>query len=145
MVVVCFCTWEDKLSARLSMKVKWSSSVMSDSLPPPWTIAYQALPSMGFFRQGYWSGLSFPSPGIFPTQGLNPGLPHCRQMLYHLSHQGSPLSRKHWSKRKKGLSFGRCMQEKLHKDKCSVCLLFFFSSPTHSFFFFFWRVESWDK
>ena len=28
--------------------------------------------------------------GIFPTQGLNPGLPHCRQVLYHLSHQGSP-------------------------------------------------------
>ena len=25
---------------------------------------------------------------IFPTQGLNPGLPHCRQTLYHLSHQG---------------------------------------------------------
>ena len=28
--------------------------------------------------------------GIFPTQGLNPGLPHCGQTLYHLSHQGSP-------------------------------------------------------
>ena len=28
--------------------------------------------------------------GIFPTQGLNPGLPHCRQILHHLSHQGSP-------------------------------------------------------
>ena len=28
--------------------------------------------------------------GIFPTQGLNPGLPHCRQIFYHLSHQGSP-------------------------------------------------------
>ena len=27
--------------------------------------------------------------GIFPTQGLNPSFPHCRQMLYHLSHQGS--------------------------------------------------------
>ena len=26
---------------------------------------------------------------IFPTQGLNPGLPHCRQILYHLSHQGN--------------------------------------------------------
>ena len=26
--------------------------------------------------------------GIFPTQGSNPGLPHCRQILYHLSHQG---------------------------------------------------------
>ena len=29
--------------------------------------------------------------GIFPTQGLNPGLPHCRWILYHLSHQGSPV------------------------------------------------------
>ena len=28
--------------------------------------------------------------GIFPTQGLNPGLPHCRRILHHLSHQGSP-------------------------------------------------------
>ena len=28
--------------------------------------------------------------GIFPTQGLNPGLPHCRRMLDHLSHKGSP-------------------------------------------------------
>ena len=28
--------------------------------------------------------------GIFPTQGLNPGLPHCRQILYQLRHQGSP-------------------------------------------------------
>ena len=27
--------------------------------------------------------------GIFPTQGLNPGLPHCRRILYQLSHQGS--------------------------------------------------------
>ena len=29
--------------------------------------------------------------GIFPTQGSNPGLLHHRQILYHLSHQGSPL------------------------------------------------------
>ena len=29
--------------------------------------------------------------GIFPTQGLNLGLPHCGQTLYRLSHQGSPL------------------------------------------------------
>ena len=28
--------------------------------------------------------------GIFPTQGLNPGLPHCRWILYQLSHRGSP-------------------------------------------------------
>jgi len=78
----------------------------------------------GFSRQGYWSGLPFPSPGdlpepgielaspalqadslltelpdgvgslsllqgIFPTQGSNPGLPHCRRILYQLSHKGS--------------------------------------------------------
>ena len=28
--------------------------------------------------------------GIFPTQGSNPGLPHCRRILYRLNHQGSP-------------------------------------------------------
>ena len=55
----------------------------------PWTIAYQAPPSMGFPRQEYWSGLPFPSPGNFLTQGSNPGLLHCRQMLCRLSHQGS--------------------------------------------------------
>ena len=30
----------------------------------PWTVAYQAPPSMGFSRQEYWSGLPFPSPGF---------------------------------------------------------------------------------
>ena len=34
-------------------------------------------------------GCHFLLQGIFLTQGLNPGLPHCRQTLYHLSHQGS--------------------------------------------------------
>ena len=31
---------------------------------------------------------------IYLTQGLNPDLPHCRKMLYHLSHQGSPIPKK---------------------------------------------------
>ena len=53
-------------------------SVVSNSSTPS-TIACQAPPSMGFSRQEYWSGLPFPSPGDLPTQGLNPGLPHCRQ------------------------------------------------------------------
>jgi len=34
-------------------------------------------------------GCHFLLQGIFPTQGSNPGLLHCRQILYHLSHQGS--------------------------------------------------------
>ena len=55
----------------------------------PWTVACQAPPSMGFPRQEYWSGLPFPSPGDLPNPGLKPGLLHCRQILYHLSHQGS--------------------------------------------------------
>ena len=31
--------------------------------------------------------------GIFPTQGLSPGPFHCRQIFYHLSHQGSPIDK----------------------------------------------------
>ena len=37
-------------------------------------------------------GCHFLLQGIFPTQGSNVGLPHFRQILYHLSHQGSPNS-----------------------------------------------------
>ena len=33
----------------------------------PWTVAYQAPPFMGFSRQEYWSGLTFPSPGDLPN------------------------------------------------------------------------------
>ena len=39
----------------------------------PWTVAYQALPSVGFSRQEYWSGLPFPSPGDLPDPGIKPG------------------------------------------------------------------------
>ena len=39
----------------------------------PWTVAYQALPSMGFSRQEYWSGLQFPSPGDLPNSRIEPG------------------------------------------------------------------------
>ena len=40
-------------------------------------------------------GCHFLFQGIFPTQGTNPGLPHCRKMLYHLSHQGTSRHPKH--------------------------------------------------
>ena len=75
-----------KINPSWSWKWKWSRSVVFDSLQPH---GHQAPLSMGFSRQEYWSGLPFPSPGNFPTQGSNPGLPHCRQTLYRLSHQGS--------------------------------------------------------
>ena len=41
----------------------------------PWTVAYQAPPSMGFSRQECWSGLPFPSPGDLPDPGIKPGSP----------------------------------------------------------------------
>ena len=39
----------------------------------PWTVAYQAPPPMEFFRQEYWSGLPFPSPGDLPDPGIELG------------------------------------------------------------------------
>ena len=41
----------------------------------PWTVAYQAPPSMGFSRQEYWSGLPFPSPEDLPDPGIEPKSP----------------------------------------------------------------------
>ena len=62
-----------------------SHSVVADSLQPhglysPWN------------SPGQNTGVSscFLLQGIFPNQGLNPGLKHCRQIRYHLSHQESP-------------------------------------------------------
>ena len=67
--------------------VSKSQTELSD-FATPWIVAH--LPLSGeFSRREYWGGLPFPSPGDL-TQGLNPGLLHCRQILYHLSHQGSP-------------------------------------------------------
>ena len=61
-----------------------SSSVMSDSLQP------QTIQSMNSPGQNTGVGsLSF-LQGIFAIQGSNLGLPHCRWILYQLSHQGSP-------------------------------------------------------
>ena len=41
----------------------------------PWTVAYQAPPSMGFSRQEYWSGVPLPSPGDLSNPGIEPGAP----------------------------------------------------------------------
>ena len=41
----------------------------------PWTVAYQAPPSMEFSRQEYWNGFPFPSPGDLPNPGIEPRSP----------------------------------------------------------------------
>ena len=43
--------------------------------------------SMEFFRQEYWRGFPFPPPVGLPDPGIKPDLLHCRQIIYHLSHQ----------------------------------------------------------
>ena len=62
----------------------------------PRTVACQAPLTMSFSRQEYWSGLPEDSllQGIFLTQESNLHLLHCRQILYHLSHQGNLIKEK---------------------------------------------------
>ena len=57
---------------------KWSemkSLSLARLFVTPWIVAYQAPPSIGFFRQEYWSGLPFPSPGNLPNPGIEPRSP----------------------------------------------------------------------
>ena len=64
---------------------KWKGKVKSLSrvwlLATPWTAAYQALPSMGFSRQEYWSWVPLPSPGWEGQSGLNPQA--CPSLYFH--------------------------------------------------------------
>ena len=71
-------------------------SVVPSSFATPWTVAYQAPPSMGFSRQEYWNGLPFPSPGDVPDPGIEPMSPALQADSFLLSHQRSPASS--WSK-----------------------------------------------
>ena len=63
---------------------------MSDSLRPCGLQPIRLLSLWNSPGKSSRVGCHFLLQGIFLTQGLNPGLLHCRQILYHLSHQGSP-------------------------------------------------------
>ena len=56
-----------------NLKVKSLSHVQL--FATPWTVAHQAPQSMGFYRQEYWSGLPFSSPGDLPDLGIKPRSP----------------------------------------------------------------------
>ena len=62
----------------------------------PWTVAYQAPPSMGFSRQEYWSGLPFPSPGNLPNPGIEPRSPAFQADALTSEPPGKPKSRGNW-------------------------------------------------
>ena len=63
-------------------------SVVSDSLRPRGLQPTRLLRPWDSPGKNTGVGCHFLLQGIFPIQGLNLGLPHCRQTLYHLSHQG---------------------------------------------------------
>ena len=57
----------------------------------PWTVALQAPLSMEFSRQGYWSGLPFPSPGDIPDPGIKPGSPALACGFFTAEPPGKPM------------------------------------------------------
>ena len=68
-----------------------SHSIMSDSSRPHGLQLSRLLCPWDSPGKNNGVGYHFLSQWTFPTQRLNPDLPHCRQILYHQSHQGSPI------------------------------------------------------
>ena len=77
-------------TAATALRWWFRRSVVSDSLRPPGLQSSRLLHPWDSPGQNTGVGCHFLLQGIFSTQGSNPGLPHCRQTLYQLSHQGSP-------------------------------------------------------
>ena len=78
-------TWEKKEVKLLSrVRLFGPHELYPTRLIRPWSFPGNS-PGVGFH---------FLLQGIFPTQGSNPGLLHCRQTLYSLSYQGSPCQKR---------------------------------------------------
>ena len=93
------------------------------TLVTSWAGAHQAPLSMDFSKQEYWSGLPFPSPGIFQTQGSNPNLLHWQVDSLPLSHQGSMVHS----------GYSVSADSFFHFPCISFCLFFVSHSPPISF------------
>ena len=84
----------------MGMRVKWKCKSLSPVwfFETPWTVAHQAPLSMGILQERilelvaipFSSGSSWPRDWPWVSQGLHRGLPHCWQILYHLSLQRRP-------------------------------------------------------
>ena len=84
-LVTCSRFQEHRVGSKENFKFFEKEKAETSNAATPWTVSCQTPLSMEFSRQEYWSGLPCSPPGIFPTQELNPGLLHCRQLLYQLS------------------------------------------------------------
>ena len=92
-----------------SMFLKWKWKLLSHVrlFATPWTMDYCYSP---WNSPGQNTGVgSLPLlQGIFATQGSNPGLPHCGQILYQLSHKGNTVP--NWVRNKTFLKYNHCYQ-----------------------------------
>ena len=94
LVCVCVCVCEGQCNTNLH--TVWGCICVQllncvQLFETPWPVAHQAALSLGFPKQEYSNGLSFPSLGYLSNPGIKPVSPLGRQILYHLSHQGSPF------------------------------------------------------
>ena len=89
-----FAPKKKKKEAPIKRLWKWSCSVMSDSWWPHGLQLTRLLCPWDSPDTSTGVGCHFLLQGIFPSQGLKPGLPHCRQTFYRLSHQGSAIKPK---------------------------------------------------
>ena len=78
--------WESGVNIHTLQKRKRKSLSRVRLFATPWTISPWNSPG-----QNTGVGSLSLLQGIFPTQGSKPGLLHCRQILYQLSHQGSSV------------------------------------------------------
>ena len=78
-----------RTQGKVKVKVKLLSRVRL--FATPWTVAYQAPPSMGFSRQEYWTGVPFPSPGDLPDPGTEPGSPAFQAEALTSEPPGKPI------------------------------------------------------
>ena len=74
----------------LILLLLFSHWVLSNSFVTPWTVACQALLSMGLPRQEYWTGLPFPSPGYLPNPGIEPISPTLAGGFFTAEPPGKP-------------------------------------------------------
>ena len=82
----------------------------------PWIVACQAPLPIGFSRQEYWSGLPFSPLGDLPDLGMQIS-PTGRQILYHLSHLGSPRFLLVFARFARGNAWMLSISKRLNKSK----------------------------
>ena len=88
----------------------------------PWTVAHQAPLSMGFFRQEYWSGLPFPSPGDLPDPGIKPRS-HALQADALPSEPPGEAQVKSWKHQTTAFKIHICMNSCRQKENISTISL----------------------